>query len=73
MSNGTTPSHPRGAVCYLNSEPVFFIGKHDIPRVAGLPGAEQSNPEADVRFSIATADGVTRAITAARLIIGQPS
>jgi hypothetical protein len=73
--NWTHPSHPRGAVVYLNAASLWFIGRHDIPRVAGLPGAEQNlsakaGEQSDVRFPLDTPQGADHALAAVRLIIG---
>jgi hypothetical protein len=69
------PSHPRGAVGYLNAATFSFIGKNDVPKVAGLPGANtpdypSGGEPSEVRFPVTSPEGVRQALAAVRLIVG---
>jgi hypothetical protein len=64
----THPSHPSGSVGYLNAATFSFAGKNDLPRVTGLPGAEDKGSE--VRFSITGREGVSQALAAVKHIVG---
>lgn len=63
----THPSHPGGSVGYLNAATFSFAGKNDVPRVIGLPGAEDKGPE--VRFSVLSREGVRQALAAVKHIL----
>lgn len=64
----THPSHPRGAVGYLNAATFSFVGTNDVPRVASLPGALDRGSE--VRFPVTSREGVRQALAAVKLIVG---
>jgi hypothetical protein len=63
----THPSHPSGAVGYLNAATFSFAGKNDLPRVIGLPGAVDKG--AEVRFPITSREGVRQALAAVKHIV----
>jgi hypothetical protein len=65
----THPSHPGGAVGYLNAATFSFAAKNDFARVISLPGADARGSE--VRFQITSREGVKQVVAAVRHVLGK--